>query len=343
MTRRKFFFFCDLSPSAGFGHLMRSEALASQIIKRGYEVIFYTDYLDEKARNYLKKKKIKFFQTKRNINDFFITKSIFSISQSDVVIFDHYKLTLQSMKKVKNSGIFLVIIDDFGNKKIIGDIIINQNLGVDKKVYKKYKISKLLIGSKYCLIRDDIKRIKGKKLKKIGIFITFGGGKFNNLIYRFLNFIRRLDEILKIKIKIFIVTDKHNKRLMLKFFKNLKNIKIVYLVGKFNLSKYISVCDFSINTGGVTLLEMIYLRVPQMTIMSASNQKMNTSMINKLGVGINIGNLKQLKEKIFIKQILNFIFNKKMKTLMKLNSKKIVDGHGTKRTLNEILKLTKKN
>ena len=55
MTRRKFFFFCDLSSAAGFGHLMRSGALASQIIKRGYEVIFYTDYIDERARNYLNK------------------------------------------------------------------------------------------------------------------------------------------------------------------------------------------------------------------------------------------------------------------------------------------------
>jgi len=343
MIRRKFFFFCDLSPAAGFGHLMRSEALASQVIKRGYEVIFYTDYLDKRARNYLNKKKIKFIQTKRNINDFFITKSIFDISQNDVVIFDHYKLTLKSMKKVKNRGIFLVIIDDFGNKKIIGDIIINQNLGINKKTHKKYKISKLLGGSKYCLIRDDIKRAKRKKLMQINIFLTFGAARFNNLIYKFLNFIKRLDKILKVKIKLFFVTDKHNKRLMIQFFKNLKNIKIIYLVGKFNLSKYISACDFSINTGGVTLLEMVYLGVPQMTIVSANNQKMNAGMINKLGVGTNMGNLKQLKEKIFIKEILNFIFNKKMKTRMKLNCKKIVDGRGTKRTLNEILKLTKKN
>ena len=131
------------------------------------------------------------------------------------------------------------------------------------------------------------------------------------MIYKFLNFIKRLDKILKVKIKLFFVTDKHNKRLMIQFFKNLKNIKIIYLVGKFNLSKYISACDFSINTGGVTLLEMVYLGVPQMTIVSANNQKMNAGMINKLGVGTNMGNLKQLKEKIFIKEILNFIFNKK--------------------------------
>jgi len=343
MLKRKFFLFCDLSPAAGFGHLMRSEALASQIIKRGYEVIFYTDYIDKRIRNYLKKKKIKFFQTKENINNFFLTKSIFSISRSDVVIFDHYKLTLKSMRRVTDSGIFLVIIDDFGNKKIIGDIILNQNLGVNKKVYKKYKISKLLIGRKYCLIRNDIKIIKRKKLKQINIFVTFGGSKFNNLTYRFLNFVKELDKILKIKIKILFTTNKNNKKLMLKFFRNLKNIKIVYLVDKFNLSKYISACDFSINTGGVTLLEMIYLRVPQMAIMSASNQKMNTSMINKLGVGINMGDLKQLKEKIFKRHVLNFIFNKKMKTRMQLNCTKILDAHGAKRTLNEILKLVKKN
>mgnify|MGYP001385670638 CR=1 FL=1 len=61
MVVKRFIFFCDFSRNAGLGHLMRSSALAKELILKGYIVYFISINSNKKIISYLKKKKNKNF------------------------------------------------------------------------------------------------------------------------------------------------------------------------------------------------------------------------------------------------------------------------------------------
>ena len=199
-----------------------------------------------------------------------------------------------------------------------------------------------MFGHKYSLIRDEIKKIKRVKTKEVNIFLSFGGGLFDSFIFKFLKAIKKIDPYLALKVNLLFVINNFDKNNIHKYLKNLNNFKVKYLINRHDLSKYLAVCDFSINAGGVTSHEMIYLGIPQITFMTAKNQEMNLKMIKKYGLGICMGDIKNFKEKFFFKQLLNFIFNKRFKNRLSSKCKKFIDGRGAERSAKKIINYYKK-
>ncbi len=340
MVVKRFIFFCDFSRNAGLGHLMRSSALAKELILKGYIVYFISINSNKKIISYLKKKKIKILPFKKK-NIFSFLNSI-NFSKQDVLIIDNYNVSLKSITKLKQSGISLVVINDMSKVKTNADIILSQNLSINLSNYKKTNSSQILFGRKYSLIRDEIKKIKRIKTKKINIFLSFGGGMFDSFIYKFLKVIKKIDNSLPFKANLLFVVNNFDKKNIKKYFKNLNNFNVKYLINKYDLSKYLAVSDFSINAGGVTSHEMIYLGIPQIAFSTAKNQDMNVKMIKKNNLGICMGNIKNFKENLFLKQLSNFMFNKKIKNKISVKCKKFIDGHGAERSAQKIINYYKK-
>ena len=258
------------------------------------------------------------------------------------MIIDNYNVSLKSITKLKQSGISLVVINDMSKVKTNADIILSQNLSINLSNYKKTNSSQILFGRKYSLIRDEIKKIKRIKTKKINIFLSFGGGMFDSFIYKFLKVIKKIDNSLPFKANLLFVVNNFDKKNIKKYFKNLNNFNVKYLINKYDLSKYLAVSDFSINAGGVTSHEMIYLGIPQIAFSTAKNQDMNVKMIKKNNLGICMGNIKNFKENLFLKQLSNFMFNKKIKNKISVKYKKFIDGHGAERSAQKIINYYKK-
>jgi len=340
MVVKRFIFFCDFSRNAGLGHLMRSCALAKELILKEHIVYFVSISSNKKIISYLKKKKIKILPPKKN--DIFSFLDSINFSKQDVLIIDNYTISLKSIAKLKQSGISLVVIDDMAKLKIDADIILNQNLSIDINNYKNSNSSQILFGRKYSLIRDEIKKIKKIKTKKINIFLSFGGGLFDSFIYKFLNVIKKIDNSLPIKVNLLFVINNFDKKNIQRNFKNLNNFNVKYLINKYDLSKYLAVSDFSINAGGVTSHEMIYLGIPQIAFSTAKNQDMNLKAIKKHNLGICMGSIKNFKENFFLDQLSNFIFNKKLKNKISIKCRKFIDGRGAERSAQKIINYYKK-
>lgn len=327
----KIFFYADVSKSSGYGHFVRIYSLAKQFIKKNVETIFIIKNSSKEILQFIKKNRIKYISFK-----LFLLSKI----KKSIIIIDSYKVK----KKLFNSFVrenFIVEFNDIPKKQNFGDIVINNNLAVKKKDLKVIKKIKYLVGPKFIIIRNEIlkQKTRRKKLPKNmnvkNIFISFGGFENKKYILKILNFINENYSIISTKKINLFVNISHDKRNIFQLFKKNKDINLTFVNNKifnrFNFKKI----DISINAGGITSLEMVYLKIPQIGLLLSQNQKNNLNFINKKKYGLLFINNKNNDFKnLFFKLINDYkIFIKN------LNNQKIIDGLGTNRLVDSITKI----
>jgi hypothetical protein len=125
-------------------------------------------------------------------------------------------------------------------------------------------------------------------------------------------------------------------------FKKNKNITLNFIDLKLDNKFKFHNIDISINAGGVTSIEMIYLKIPQITMNLSLDQNRNSNFIKKNNLGMILN-----KDVIFKKHNLNKTMNKFINEYLvfkkNLLNKNYVDNMGSKRIYNQIVTSYKKN
>ena len=96
----------------------------------------------------------------------------------------------------------------------------------------------------------------------------------------------------------------------------------------------------SINAGGITSGEMVYLKIPQLVMCLSSNQKSNVNFIKKNKLGIVASN-SILKKNIKIDSDVNKFIKSYVKFKTNLINKNYIDNLGASRIVDKIIKVYK--
>ncbi len=193
---KKIFFRADAGPQIGYGHFIRSLALAD-MLKDDFDCFFFTtnptDYQIKEIEKICAPISLK---ENSGIDDF-----IDFIAGDEIVVLDNYFFTTENQKAIKDRGCKLVCIDDMHDKHYIADIVINH--GIDNPhLLNVEPYTRLCIGLDWALLRkpflelSEIKRIRGN------LFLSFGGADFNNLTRKYLPILASIDGIDKISVVI---------------------------------------------------------------------------------------------------------------------------------------------
>ena len=113
-----------------------------------------------------------------------------------------------------------------------------------------------------------------------------------------------------------------------------KNLKVINETS--DMAREISKSRFGISGGGLTSYEFACMHVPFAIICQAKHQLMTASAWEKKGVAMNLGLVKRNSKKE-IEKIFDNIIKGRMPYQMKKT--KLVDGLGSHRVANEILKI----
>jgi len=214
---------------------------------------------------------------------------ILKMEKIDWLIVDHYALDEQWQKKLKPYYEKLMVIDDLADRKHQCDILLDQNFGRSLQDYKELvpTSSKLLMGSKYALLRPEfekyrqysLNRRKNEKFKKL--LVNMGGTDTDNITGKV---IERL-QIAKLPkdVEITIV--------MGKTAPHLSNIitsvnKLPYgsevKVDVDNMAELMANADIAIGASGATTWERCCLGLPTIQLVTAHNQEFIASKLNKI-------------------------------------------------------------
>jgi UDP-2,4-diacetamido-2,4,6-trideoxy-beta-L-altropyranose hydrolase len=236
----------DYSSEIGFGHLKRSLVYA-----KNFKDVVYVS----KAKNNLTP--YKFYHIDNEEEFFEIVKKL----NPKEVIVDNYNFTFNYQKEFKRlfPKIKLTIFDDtYGD--YFCDEIVNHNLGVNKYKYKNPEIVKIIPP----LINEKFIKLKNKRFKKEGIFVSFGGTDASGVGIKVLKLLK--DK----KINFYTTSANKNIKKLKRFAKLHKNIKLRI---DEDVALGMAKSEFGIITPSVITYEALYLNLPFIAIQTVDNQK----------------------------------------------------------------------
>lgn len=327
----------DSSIQIGLGHLMRCVALADELKREGCTVTFLCRALEG---NLIESVEHKVIVLEKNddfqSDDLYLNwlgatqgqdaKQTIKVmpKMTDLLVVDSYALGQYWHQKLRAHTKKILVIDDLADRQFDCDILLNQNLGVEEKVYEGRvpRDCKLLLGCNYALLRPEFSETRTKALEKRryntgieNILVSLGGCDIDNVTY---DILQQLDN----KFNIVVVLGKTSPNIkMIKAYAKNKNIEVI--VDANNMSELMLNADIAIGAGGSTSWERCCLGLPTLLYVLADNQRDAAERLEALGAAIIINNLKTDLQLI--------IENSDYQNIMSNNAKSICDGLGCKR------------
>jgi UDP-2,4-diacetamido-2,4,6-trideoxy-beta-L-altropyranose hydrolase len=327
----KILFRLNVGKSYGYGHLSRDLALGATFKRQGIGLHFLMKTDDIKS--------VEQFIKSNGYSDISFSCISHETSKEEDIkqVIEHYKngfsflvldlynLNINLQKHLKKEGVKWAQFDYKATGKILADIVINANISVKPSDYENFveKNTKLCLGSKYAIIREDLLNIKVKP-EKNRILIAMGCGEYSKDVIEIIKLIV-VDKLFK-----FEMLTKDNR--LISLLKSRDNINIRNNFS--NIAEIYSKCEAAIVAGGVTTFEMAYLGIPMIIIPYTDNQVPNKKAWDDNNYGVGISGADEFKNKIKKKGLRKIISDIKRKVKYRILN---INGLGAERISREIL------
>lgn len=313
----------------GLGHIYRCLNLGHQL--KPHEIQFLIEDYGSVSSLLREHGFKKIFHLKPGIQENLdIKKTIDYVLENkiDLLIVDKYGLTCKFVRALKKFT-KIIVISDLKNIQYDADLVVNGFIGFDNKIiYNKFG-AKCLLGPHYQILNQQYSK-KSKLHKKYDLLVTLGGFDANNLMNIVLDKIITHGKKLKTKIILGPATLKTDK--IRKFERNHKE-QLEIVTKTANMKKEISSSKFGICAGGITTYEFSAMQVPFAIVCQYDHQINTAREWAKRKIAKNLGFIQNNEKKldILLKQLAH--------NNIQLKSRKIVDGLGSKRVSEQILRL----
>ncbi len=170
MSKQKVYFRADAGPKIGYGHFIRSLALAD-MLKSDFECVMFTQmptaYQITEAENVCQ---IVPLPADESRFDKFLTY----LTGEEIVVLDNYFYTTEYQQQIKDKGCKLVCIDDMHDKHFVADVVINHAL-VPAEEYDVEDYTQVCAGPKYALLRSPFLQQQSVDRHPHSWVVTIGG------------------------------------------------------------------------------------------------------------------------------------------------------------------------
>ena len=311
------------------GHFIRSLALA-EILNEHFHCIFAT--CNPSAYQIAEIKKICHERIDLPEDDSHFNLFLNQLRGNEIVVLDNYYFDTNYQRAIKNKGCKLVCIDDIHDKHYVADIVINHAEGVKKTMYSVEKNTKLLLGFKYALLRNNFlmaaRQERVKFNNNISIFINLGGSDPEELLIKATNTFLKHPAIKEVnlisKLALNILDNQHNKK-----------VNQYWNLSAKELSSIMLQSDIGFLPASTVSIEACACRLPFIGGWFVENQKNLYKAIINNGLAIGIDNINNFSDEILFKAI-SEITKKEVALSIQSHQKKIIDGKSNYRILNVI-------
>ncbi len=184
MNKRKIYFRADASATIGYGHFVRTLALAD-MLKDEFDCAFFTQIPTPYQIAEMEKVcPFVVLDSETKFDDF-----LSFISGDEIVVLDNYFYTSEYQKNIKEKGCKLVCIDDIHDRHFYADVIINHCIS-SYSCYDAEDTTKFFLGVKWALLRTPfLKTISSPKDSNQWV-ISFGGSDPYNLTFTYVKYLK---------------------------------------------------------------------------------------------------------------------------------------------------------
>ncbi len=319
----------DGNSTIGYGHLMRTQALARQMEKYGAEVIFLSRN-PENIQNY----PVRFLNSESNrIAEDQMVEQILCEMQADLLIVDSYEYDQERLHRMAGLDLFTVYLDDMNQYEFYMDFVVNGNAYAPCLNYRGTACK--LLGLEYLLLRDEFCCLPARHIctKVKDVLITFGAADTENSTPVILRQLAGYQFFNELDWHVVIGPAFQNAGEIEKLVGSWTNVHIYHNP---NIKNLMNKCDICISAAGSTSYELAACGVPALLLVISDNQILLAEEMHKQGMAINLGWYSKLEKQPLFAALHALISNYDLRRKMAAIGQKSIDGHGAER-LAEVL------
>jgi len=253
---------------------------------------------------------------------------------------DGYHFTSEYQKAIRDAGIRLLVIDDMNHlPHYHGNILLNQNINAEHLYYVCRPDTRLLLGTKYALLREEFWPWQGfkREIPEVArkILVTLGGGDPDNVTLKVIEAIKRLNMP---DLEVQVIVGPSNPRIDILRDSMLSTpCPMRFIQNASNMPELMAWADVGILAGGSTCWEMAFMGLPCLLITIADNQIGIAEGLDMCGAAVNLGWHENISEEQ-ITQALNEIIQSYPERLhLSKKGRRLVNGNGCKNVINLML------
>ena len=350
----------DASHAIGSGHLMRCLALASEMRKVGWKVVFVSSGREEKWIDLIKGNNFECEVIESSLDlchslhvdseepegnwqrDAVETKQVLKNRRIGWLIVDHYGLGSYWESALRACTKNIMVIDDLADRKHDCDILVDCVYGRTHDNYFGLVPSKceMLLGTKYALIRPEFCELRNKALKIRSdhksiqrVLVSLGGVDKGNLTEKVINVLQRINWRTNIELDIVVG---HGYQHISRIKKQIDSIpfEAKLNIGVNDMATRIINAEIGVGTFGVSTWERFCLGLPSVNIVSEANQLEAVEKLEQLEcAGIVHMHLLENQIRSTINEIVS---DTKIYRQLTKSCSRLVDGRGLFRVVSKL-------
>lgn len=279
-------------------------------------------------------------ETKRKIQVILANKK----PESCWIALDGYLFDYRYQTAMRQVGCPLLVIDDFAHlSRYNADIILNQNAGAEEFSYRTQTDTRLLLGTDYVLLREDLLRSKPHHVpitNEHHILITMGGVDAPNMTQEVLQALASTERN-DIRVRVLLGSGNPHIASVTAYARSLP-LQIETVVQSDNMAEHYTWATTAISAAGTTTWELCYFGVPAMLIQIADNQQAIAEHLGKVGAVVNLGWFEHIGIDTLSASVNAYLDHKSKRFEMSNSARTLVDGKGGERVLSEMTQLSQR-
>ena len=340
-------FRADSSSYIGNGHVMRCLALAQAWQDAGGYALFLMAMEAPTLEAWLKREKIEVIPISAppgSRKDAIQTSKFTKEMGAPWLVLDGYHFDENYQKWIKESGQKLFVIDDIAQSThYYADVILNQNLHADALDYYCEPYTKLLLGTRYVLLRREFLKWQcwKRKYSKVAsrLLISMGGTDPENVTYKVIQALQKV-EIKGLEAKVAVGgSNPHHEKLQLAIRNSRFPISLEENVTK--MDELMAWADMAISAGGSTCWELAFMALPNLILIWTDNQQSIAARLETAGAALNLGWHENVSFTDIAQAVKKLLSSVELRAKMAQSGRAMVNGKGVSRVMTTLARIKK--
>lgn len=332
----------DAGRLIGTGHVMRCLALAQAWKDAGGRVVLSMAPESQSLEARLRRHGVDvryLSEIPGSVDDALQTVALAMRERAAWVLADGYHFKDEYQKRIKNAGLKLLLIEDYGHADhYSADLVLNQNISARSDLYpSRETYTRLLLGSRYALLRREFRRWsewkREIKERACTILVTLGGSDPDNGT---VPIVKALTRLAGFDCEVRIVTGPSNPHAeTVEKAISRRNMRIMRSVD--DMPALMAWADMAVSAGGSTCWEMSFMGLPFLTVVLADNQKEIVLGLENAGIAENLGWFSDLSEERVMERVSEMIAGREKRERFSVNGRLLIDGEGAFRIVRHMV------
>jgi|688.fasta_scaffold230594_2 UDP-2,4-diacetamido-2,4,6-trideoxy-beta-L-altropyranose hydrolase len=336
----------DASTQIGTGHVMRCLALAQAWQDTQGQPIFIMANPIPALEERLKSEGMKVVHLAAepgSLADAQETAALAHQFEANWVVVDGYQFGSEYQQTIKNSGLNLLFIDDYGHAEhYYADVVLNQNISAEEEWYQhREPYTQLLLGTRYTLLRREFWQWQGWQrtvppvAKKV--LVTLGGADPDNVTLKVIQSLQ-IVEVEELEAVVVVGgSNPHYENLKMAVQDSRYPIQVQQNVT--NMPELMAWADMAISAGGSTCWELAFMGLPSILLILADNQRAIAQKLATLNLAVNLGWHQDVTIEEIGLALRESIGDRPKRETMSKRERELVDGNGARRVVSEMVNM----